>query len=182
MIRMMQRVLATAAITVGIFGLVGSASAQSNLRVGANVGNVPWEFQNEKGDIVGFEIDLMNEVGKRIGQKVEFVNIPFQGLFAAVQSGQIDAAVSSITITKKRLESVSFAQPYYDSDQSLTVTKASGIKNLDGMSGKTVGVDTGSTGDIWATANTAKYKLGEIRRFEGLNPAMLDLAAGRIDG
>ena len=90
--------------------------------------------------------------------------------------------MSSITITKKRLESVSFAQPYYDSDQSLTVTKASGIKNVEGLAGKPVGVDTGSTGDIWSTENKAKYKLGEIRRFEGLNPAMLDLAAGRIDG
>ena len=50
------------------------------------------------------------------------------------------------------------------------------------MAGKVVGVDTGSTGDIWATENKAKYKFGDIRRFEGLNPAMLDLAAGRIDG
>jgi polar amino acid transport system substrate-binding protein len=183
MLRMVRKTLTTAAMVAATMALSAfSGSAQAPLKVGANVGNVPWEFQNEKGEIVGFEIDLMNEVGKRLGQKVEFVNIPFQGLFAAVQSGQINAAVSSITITKKRLESVSFAQPYYDSDQSLTVTKASGIKNLDGMSGKTVGVDTGSTGDIWATENKAKYKLGEIRRFEGLNPAMLDLAAGRIDG
>lgn len=159
----------------------GAAAAQT-IKVGANIGNVPWEFQNEKGEFVGFEIDLMNEVGKRLGQKIEIVNIPFQGLFAAVQSGQIDAAVSSITITAKRLQSVSFAQPYYDSDQSLTVTKASGIKDLAGIAGKTVGVDTGSTGDIWATQNQEKTKIKEIRRFEGLNPAMLDLAAGRIDG
>jgi polar amino acid transport system substrate-binding protein len=178
----MQRVFAKAAVVaLTILSAAGAASAQS-IKVGANIGNVPWEFQNEKGEFVGFEIDLMNEVGKRIGRKAEFVNIPFQGLFAAVQSGQIDAAVSSITITKKRLESVSFAQPYYDSDQSLTVNKASGIKNVDGMAGKTVGVDTGSTGDIWATENKTKYKFGEIRRFEGLNPAMLDLASGRLDG
>jgi polar amino acid transport system substrate-binding protein len=182
MIRTMQSLFTTAALAFALTAGAGAVSAQTSLKVGANIGNVPWEFQNEKGEIVGFEIDLMNEVGKRIGQKVEFVNIPFQGLFAAVQSGQINAAVSSITITKKRLESVSFAQPYYDSDQSLTVTKASGIKNVEGMAGKTVGVDTGSTGDIWATENKAKYKLGEIRRFEGLNPAMLDLAAGRLDG
>src|SRR6476620_11367471 len=163
-------------------GVSFGASAQTSLKVGANIGNVPWEFQDASGKNVGFEIDLVEEVGKRNNMKVEFVNIPFQGLFAAVQSGQIDAAVSSITITKKRLESVSFAQPYYDSDQSLTVTKASGIKNVEGLAGKPVGVDTGSTGDIWSTENKAKYKLGEIRRFEGLNPAMLDLAAGRIDG
>jgi ABC-type amino acid transport substrate-binding protein len=80
-------------------------------------------------------------------------------------------AVSSITITDKRLESVSFAQPYYDSDQSLTVTASSGIEGLSGMSGKVVGVDTGSTGDMWAGKNNDKYKFGEVRRFEGLSPA-----------
>jgi len=159
----------------------GAASA-ADIKVGANIGNVPWEFQDETGKTVGFEVDLMNEVGKRLGSGVEFVNIPFNGLFAAVQSGQIDAAVSSITITPKRLESVSFAQPYYDSDQSLAVLKKSGLKTLDEMGGKTIGVDTGSTGDMWATKETPTYKFGDIRRYEGLSPAMLDLAAGRIDG
>ena len=163
-------------------GLTAGAQAQTALKLGANIGNVPWEFQDASGKFVGFEIDLMNEVGARTGMKVEVVNIPFQGLFAAVQSGQIDAAVSSITITKKRLENVAFAQPYYDSDQSLTVVKTSGIANLSGMGGKTVGVDTGSTGDMWATQHQAETKIKEIKRYEGLNPAMLDLAAGRIDG
>ena len=91
-------------------------------------------------------------------------------------------AVSSITITEKRLASVTFAQPYYDSDQSLTVTAASGITGLDGMKGKIVAVDTGSTGDIWATANQGKYGFADISRYEGLAPAMLDLQAGRVDG
>lgn len=180
--RHIRHVLGATLVAAGLLAAASVASAQQPIKVGANIGNVPWQFQNEKGEFVGFEIDLMNEVGKRLNGKVEFVNIPFQGLFAAVQSGQIDAAVSSITITKKRLESVSFAQPYYDSDQSLTVTKASGIKDLAGMKGKTVGVDTGSTGDMWTTENQGKVGIKEIRRFEGLNPAMLDLAAGRLDG
>ena len=50
------------------------------------------------------------------------------------------------------------------------------------MAARSLGVDTGSTGDIWATQNKAKYKFADIRRYEGLSPAMLDLAAGRIDG
>lgn len=154
----------------------------ADLTVGANIGNVPWEFQNASGETVGFEIDLINEVGKRLGKSVEFVNVPFNGLFSAVQSGRINMAVSSITITDKRLQSVTFAQPYYDSDQSLTVTAASGITGLSGMEGKVVGVDTGSTGDMWATNNGSQYKFGEIRKFEGLSPAMLDLVAGRVDG
>jgi polar amino acid transport system substrate-binding protein len=150
--------------------------------VGANIGNVPWEFQDAQGKFVGFEIDLVNEVAKRTGNTVKIENIPFNGLFPAVQSGRIQIAISSITITAKRLESLAFAQPYYDSDQSLSVLKASTINGLNDLGGKTVGVDTASTGDIWATENTAKYKIAKISRYEGLAPAMLDLAAGRIDG
>ncbi|MDB5931525.1 MAG: Cystine-binding protein, partial [Polaromonas sp.] len=150
--------------------------------VGANVGNVPWEFQDAGGKIVGFEIDLVNEVAKRAGKTVQIENIPFNGLFSAVQSGRIQIAVSSITITPKRLESVAFAQPYYDSDQSLSVLKTAKIQKLEDTAGKTIGVDTGSTGDMYATQNTAKYKIASISRYEGLAPAMLDLASGRIDG
>lgn len=172
-----------AAILAGLAALLGATFAQAaDLTVGANIGNVPWEFEDGNGKVVGFEIDLVTEIAKRMGKSVEFVNTPFNGLFPAVQSGRINMAVSSITITEKRLASVSFAQPYYDSDQSLTVTAASGIAGLGGMEGKVVGVDTGSTGDMWAEANKDSKKLGEIRRFEGLSPAMLDLVAGRIDG
>ena len=153
-----RSLLATGALALAT--LTPTFSQAEELNVGANIGNVPWEFQDASGNTVGFEIDLVNEVGKRLGKDVKFANIPFNGLFAAVQSGQIDAAVSSITITEKRLESVSFAQPYYDSDQSLTVMADSGIEGLAGMKGKTVGVDTGSTGDIWATEHLGRTKIG----------------------
>ncbi len=149
--------------------------------VGANVGNVPWEFQDAQGKFVGFEIDLITEVAKRAGKAVRFENIPFNGLFSAVQSGRIDIALSSITVTPRRLASLAFSQPFYDSDQSLSVLKTSKINGLDDLAGKVVGVDTASTGDMWATANMARYRLASISRYEGLAPAMLDLASGRID-
>jgi polar amino acid transport system substrate-binding protein len=170
----------------GLAILLGMASplmaTAAELKVGANIGNVPWEFQDASGSDVGFEIDLVNEIGKRLGLTVSIVNIPFAGLFAAVESGQIDAAISSITITKLRLLSVGFAQPYYDSDQALVATADNGVKGLKDLVGKTVGVDTGSTGDIWASQHQAEFKISAIQRYEGLSPAMLDLAAGRIDG
>ena len=140
--------LASAAMLASLaMGGMVSASSAADLTVGANIGNVPWEFQDASGEIVGFEVDLVNEVAKRLNKTVAFENIPFNGLFPAVQSGRINMAVSSITITDKRLESVSFAQPYYDSDQSLTVLAASGITGTADLKGKTVGVDTASTGD-----------------------------------
>jgi len=174
-------VLPLAALAVAALAISPHARA-AELVVGANVGNVPWQFQDDGGDIVGFEIDLVNAVAEKLGDTVRIENIPFNGLFSAVQSGRIDIATSSITITDERLESVSFAQPYYDSDQSLTARADSGIASLDDLDGKVIGVDTGSTGDMWATEQSAEYGFGDIRRYEGLAPAMLDLAAGRIDG
>ncbi|MCO6049496.1 transporter substrate-binding domain-containing protein [Mesorhizobium sp. RP14(2022)] len=177
MIRSFIAALALAAATIA------SPAMAKTLTVGANVGNVPWEFQDEKGEIVGFEIELVKEVAKRLGyDDVQVENIPFNGLFSAVQSNRIDVAVSSITITKKRLESVSFAQPYYDSDQSLSVLASSGIKSQADLKGKVLGVDTGSTGDMYATEHQKETGVSEIRRFEGLAPAMLDLGNGGIDG
>ena len=178
MIRMKIAALAIASVI-----LAGGPVVAATLKVGANVGNVPWEFQDEKSEIVGFEVELAKEVAKRIGyDDVEISNIPFNGLFAAVQSGRIDTAISSITITAERLKSLSFAQPYYDSDQSLSALAASDVKGTSTLSGKVVGVDTGSTGDIYATAHQKEFGISEIRRFEGLAPAMLDLGNGRIDG
>jgi len=163
-------------------GFMHQAAAAADWTVGANIGNVPWEFQNAQGQYVGFEIDLINEVARRVGRSVQIQNIPFNGLFPAVQSNRIQVAISSITITPRRLQTLGFAQPYYDADQSLSVTRASRIMSLEDLSGKTVGVDTASTGDIWATANKARYRIADIARYEGLVPAMLDLANGRIDG
>ncbi|MCX7560983.1 transporter substrate-binding domain-containing protein [Sulfitobacter sp. F26204] len=168
-----------AAVTLA--GGLAAAAQADTLQVGANIGNVPWEFQDETGANVGFEVDLVNEVASRLGHDVEINNIPFNGLFSAVQSGRIDIAISSITITEERLKSVTFAQPYYDSDQSLTTVEG-GPTSLAEMKGKVVGVDTGSTGDMWASQREAEIGVTEIRRYEGLAPAMLDLAAGRIEG
>lgn len=178
---MMRNTLRAVAIAAAALGASTMAASAADLTVGANIGNVPWQFQDDTGAFVGFEVDLVAAVAERLGMDYEIVNIPFNGLFSAVQSGRIDIATSSITITDERLKSVSFAQPYYDSDQSLTVA-AGGPASLDEMKGKVVGVDTGSTGDMWATEHAEQYGYADIRRYEGLSPAMLDLAAGRIDG
>lgn len=161
--------------------LLPSAAAEE-IVVGANIGNVPWEFAERGGEFVGFEIDLAREVAKRLGHTIRVENIPFNGLFPAVQSGRVAVALSSMTVTEKRLASVGFVQPYYDSAQSLTVHARSKAQGLDDMRGKIIGVDTGSTGDMWTTANADRYGFGEIRRYEGLAPAMLDLQSMRIDG
>ena len=162
---------------------ISAASRDENVLIaGANIGNVPWEFQDTAGELIGFEIDLVNEVAKRLNREIEIINIPFNGLFSAVQSSRIDIAISSITITEQRLTSVSFAQPYYDSDQSLTIRSDSNITSVNDLQDEVVAVDTGSTGDIWASENQQQYGFKEIRRYEGIAPAALDLQIGRVAG
>lgn len=159
-----------------------SVSAQAQTLTGATViGNVPWEFEDESGQYVGFDVELAKIVAERMGRELVIENIPFNGLFSAVLSGRVDFVPSTVTITPERLETLTFSQPYYDSDQSLT-TRQDGPSSLEEMKGKVVGVDTGATGDIWATAHAEEYGFKEIRRFEGLQFAMLDLANGGIDG
>ena len=152
------------------------------LRIGVNAGNVPWEFEDENGELVGFEIDLAQAISEELGREVEFIELPFLELFPAVFSNRIDAALSSITITPDRLATLDFAQPYYDSDQSLTVRAASNLTSLADLRGKIVAVDNTSTGDQWAQEHQQTYGFAAIMRYEGLEPAMRDLAAGVFDG
>ena len=91
-----------ASIFAGLLAAFGTSAHAADLTVGANIGNVPWEFEDASGKVTGFEVDLVNEIAKRLGKTVEFVNTPFNGLFPAVQSGRINMAISSITIAVAR--------------------------------------------------------------------------------
>lgn len=158
------------------------ASMAADINVAANIANVPFEFQDAKGNLVGFEVDLVDAIGKRIDEKAKFTQMPFNSLFAAVQSGRADVAIGSITITPKRLESVAFTQPFFDANQCLTVSSKSDIKGPEGLKGKQLAVVTGTTGEIWATGHQAEYHFGDIRRYDDNMSPMLDIATGRIDG
>lgn len=157
-----------------------AANAQS-IVVALTGESVPFEYTDGSGQLVGFEVDLMKQAAQRMGNDVEFTTIPFNGLFSAVMSGRADIAVSSITVTPKRLESVDFTQPYFDSNLCLAVTSDSTIKKVEDLKGRTLGVVTGTTPEMWATQNQAKYGIADIRRHDNLSEPVLALGAGRID-
>lgn len=163
--------------------LAGTSLVQAEtINVATNIANVPFEFQDGNGTLMGFEVDLLRLVGEKLGKDVEFQEMPFQSLFVAVQSSRSDVAIGSITITPARLESVSFSQPIFDADQCLTVGAKSGIDSVEAMTGKTLAVITGTTGEIWATANEATLKFASVGRYDGNQEPMMDIATGRIDG
>lgn len=175
-----RRNLLILAAAIGI--AAGPAAAQEVLNVGSYPNNPPFEFKAESGNFEGFEVDIVTEAAKRVGMTVNIQGLDFQPLFAATSSSRIDVAISSITITKERLGSQSFTQPYYDSDMGVAAKIDGAVKGLADLKGKVVGVLSGSTGDKWARDNQEAQGFSEIKGYNTQQECLLDLAAGRVEG
>src|SRR6056297_4099983 len=89
-------------------------------RVGTSAGFPPFEYV-ENGEIVGFDMDLIKEIGKEMGFEVEIIDIAFDSLIPAIVSGNLDIAASGMTIRPDRAKVVSFSDPYWTADQSISV-------------------------------------------------------------
>jgi polar amino acid transport system substrate-binding protein len=177
-----RRTFIGAASFVLALALALPAFAESKLVVGSYPANPPWENKNKTGEFEGFEVDLIKEIGKRLGLDVEISDYGFQALFAATSSGRIDAAISSITITKERLKNQAFTQGYVDSDIALVSRKDSKVKSLTDAKGATLGAISASVGEKWIRDNTEKYGFGDYKGYNTQEDLLLDLQAGRIGG
>jgi polar amino acid transport system substrate-binding protein len=159
----------------------GASKVSGTLNVGLNSENVPWEFMKD-GKLTGFEVDMLNELAKRMNVKLNFVTVPFSGIFTGLQASKWDLASSSIWITEARLKEMDFADPYYDSDLALLTPKDSKIKSFADMKGGTFGADTGAVPDKWLKDNQGKYGPYTIKEYDNPTDAFLDCQAGRLDG
>ena len=167
---------------LGLSAAATGAFAADKLAVGAYPSNPPWEFKNAQGEFEGFEVDMVKDIGKRLGLDVEISDLGFSALFAATSSKRIDLAISTITITKERLKSQSFTQGFYDSDGALATRVDSKIKGLADTKGATIGVLSTSVGEVWAKANKDKYGFADIRGYDTYQNLLLDLQNGRSQG
>src|SRR5690606_1607114 len=131
---------------------VGMESELGVVTVGMNAEYPPFEFVDEEGNIVGFDVDLMNAIAAEAGFDIELVNTRWDGIFVALQSGEFDAVASAATITEEREEIVDFSNPYFNAGQMIAVREvdAADISTPDDLAGLRVGVQSGTTGDIWA--------------------------------
>ena len=174
-----RRMLSCFALAASL-SFAGVAAAET-FKVGAYPTNPPWEFKNEQGQFDGFEVDLAKEIAKRNKWDITIDEFGFQALFAATASGRIDAAISSISITKERLKSQSFTQGYYDSDSALGTRGDSKIKSLADTKGAVIGVLATSVGETLANQIKEKYGFKEVRGYKVYQDMLLDLQNGRAD-
>lgn len=145
-------------ILVALAGCGSSDKASENagtkkvLKIGTNPDFAPFEYLDEKGKMTGFDIELALALGKEMGREVEMVNMAFDGLVPALQTGNLDLAMSGMTITEDRKKSIAFSDPYYQSGLVIVVKKENNaIQGLEDLKGKKVSAQIGTTGSLMAS-------------------------------
>lgn len=147
---------------------------------------VPMGFKDEDGKIVGFDVDLAKAVFKEYGIKADFQPIDWSMKENELENGTIDLIWNGYTVTKSREKKVLFTDPYAQNEQVLVTKKDSGITNAEGMKGKILGAQEGSSG--YEAFNNETKTLKDIVKdndatlYASFNEAMIDLENGRIDG
>lgn len=142
----------------------------------------PMGFRDEKGNLVGFDIDLANEVAKRINTAIEFQPIDWSMKETELNAGNIDFIWNGYTITAERQEKVAFTKPYLENSQIIVTMADSGINTKADLAGKNVAVQAESSAlDAINFEPEIASSFGELVEFSTNNEAFSDLEAKRSD-
>lgn len=149
------------------------------VRVATDATWPPFEVVDEATKkIIGLDIDLMDAVAAKAGFTVEYINVAFDPLLAGISQCQYDAAISSITITDERKQTMLFSDPYYDAGQVVTIKKSNtDVKSKDDLVGKNIGAQLGTTGAIEA----GNIKDAVVKTYDSIDLAYQDLLNGQVD-
>ena len=149
------------------------------LVVGTDAAYTPFESQNEKGEIVGFDIEVVKAIAAKAGFEVKFVNTPWEGIFNALDQGDRDLLVSAITITGERRQTMDFSKPYFEARQLIAVRRDAQVTSFEDIKAMKVGVQNGTTGDEVVGKLQGKSS-ANIKRFESTPLALKELEAGGV--
>ena len=146
------------------------------LIVATNAEFPPYEY-HEGDKIVGIDMEIADAIAKKMGLELEIEDIAFDSVILEVTSGKADAGVAGISATEERKQSVDFSDTYTTSKQLIIVKEDSGVASGADLEGKTVGVQTGTTGDLLAS----DIKDATVERYAKGMDAVQALSQGKID-
>lgn len=164
-------------VTVFAAAVPGAARADDGVLIVGLTGKYPpFNYIDDRGELVGFDVDFANELCKEIGRRCEFRTLQWDGLLGALLAERIDVVIASMAITEERERAVDFSAPYYESGARLFV--APGAKDPSSP-GFRIGVTLGTTYEgLCARA----FPNAEVRTLKGDTDVVQDLGAGRLDG
>ena len=149
--------------------------------VGLDDSFVPMGFKNEKGEIVGFDIDLARAVAQKLGAEVEFKPINWDSKILDLNGGNIDLIWNGLTITDERKKETEMTKPYLTSHQLIITKTGSNIKTKADLKGKIVGSQSESSGEEAVKKSGEDKTFKEFKTYAQYDQAFMDLDAGRID-
>ncbi len=164
-------------VCVSVFS-ASPAKAKVTLKVATEPAFPPMESQAKEGGLEGFDIDLMNAIGKAADFEVQFQSLPFDGIIPALRAKTVDAAISGITINAERSKTISFSRPYFKAGLAIAIkANNNDITSLDSLNNKNIAVQIGTTG----AAEAKKVPGAKIRTFDSAPLALQELLNGNVD-
>lgn len=159
-------------------------AGKETLIMATNATFPPYEFY-EGNDVVGIDAEIAAKIAEKLGMDFKIEDMEFDSIITAVTSGKASFGMAGMTVTEDRLKSVDFSDSYATGVQSIIVKEGSDITTVDDLfaegANHTVGVQTGTTGDIYTTDDIEGAGLGTVERFPKGGDAVLALTQGKID-
>ena len=157
-------------------------AAKETLVMATNAEFPPYEF-HEGDAIVGIDAEIAQAIADKLGMELKIEDVAFDSIIPGVQAGKYDMGMAGMTITKDRLQSVNFSDSYAKGVQVVIVKEDSDIKTIDDVQGKKIGVQTSTTGDIYASDTVENGGFGEenVTKFENGAVAVQALVSGKVD-
>jgi polar amino acid transport system substrate-binding protein len=149
-----------AAASIDPNSLLGKVLAAGTLRISTDKNYAPQSFLSPDNKWTGFDIDVGNEIAKRLGVKADFKAIDWDIITAGSWAGRWDVSIGSMTITIPRQKVLDFTDAYYYTPAQMTATKKSGITTMDGLAGKTVCVGASTTYEDWLKGTLQSVSIG----------------------
>jgi lysine/arginine/ornithine transport system substrate-binding protein len=173
-----------AALSVALLAVsAGAAHAKdwSTVRFGVDASYAPFESKAPDGKLVGFDIDLGNEICKRLNAKCVWVEQDFDGMIPALKAKKFDGVLSSMTITPQRAEQIAFSAKLFNTPTRLVAKKGSNLQpTADSLKGKSVGVEQGTIQETYAKENWAPKGVNVVP-YQNQDQVYADLISGRLD-
>ncbi len=154
------------------------ASSGGALKMGTNAAFPPYEFMDENNEVAGIDAEIAGAIAEKLGMELEITDMAFESLISAVQGGSIDMILAGMTVTPEREEAVAFTDSYATGVQVVIVPEGSEIAEIADLADKNIGVQTGTTGDIYCTDD---YGQDHVKQFDNGALAISALKNGQVD-
>ena len=148
------------------------------LTMATNAEFPPYEF-HDGGEIVGIDVEIAEAIAEKLGMTLEIEDIAFDSIIPEVDSGKADIGLAGMTVSEDRLKNVDFSEPYTTASQVIIVKNESDIAGPDDLAGKYIGVQLGTTGDIYAS--DYEEEGSTIERYSKGFEAVQAMMQGKID-